>query len=130
MYIHFDPVNLTADCELDLAGAALGPRLFFEDSALWCTALKLKSLLTSETPRQRLYVEALGALLTLELLRLNAVARRAEVLARGGLAGLQQRIVTSYIGRISPSSLLSTRSRSASASAGRFVCAYPLATFD
>jgi AraC family transcriptional regulator len=45
----------------------------------------------------RLYFEALGVVLAHELVRLNAGIRPVEAPVRGGLAGWQQRIVTSYI---------------------------------
>ncbi len=74
--------------------AALTPRLFFEDATLWDTALKVKRLLgTNNQP----YVDALGAVLAHELVRLNAGCQRIEAVARGGLAAWQQRIVISYI---------------------------------
>ena len=62
--------------------APLAPRLFFEDAALWDTALKLKRLIESGGTDNRLYLEALGVVLAHELVRLDAGARASS--ARAG----------------------------------------------
>ena len=74
----------------------LTPRLFFEDTTLWDTALKLTTLM-ERAGTDKLYFEALGVVLAHELARLNAGAQRIEPPARGGLAAWQQRTVTAYI---------------------------------
>jgi AraC family transcriptional regulator len=61
---------------------------------LWDTALKLKRLLGTDN---RAYLDALGVVLTHELVRLDVECQRIEAPERGGLAPWQQRIVTSYI---------------------------------
>jgi AraC family transcriptional regulator len=73
------------------------PRLYFEDEALWDTAIKLATLLESPAADDELYLEALGVVLTHELARIDPATRRVHKPARGGLAAWQQRIVTSYI---------------------------------
>jgi AraC family transcriptional regulator len=83
--------------QTDGVGLALNPRVFFEDTTLWDTAVKLRKQIESAAADNRLYFEALGVVLAHELVRLNAGIRPVEAPVRGGLAGWQQRIVTSYI---------------------------------
>jgi AraC family transcriptional regulator len=97
VYFYFDPAGLAVGPELDFATMSFAPRLFFEDSALWDTALKLRTLIESAGSDHRLYVEALGVVLAHELVRLNAGTPRVEPQVRGGLAAWQQRTVVAYI---------------------------------
>lgn len=96
-YFYIDPAALAISWERDLADISVAPRLFFEDGALWDTALKLITLIDGAGSEHRLYMEALGVILMHELLRLNAGTRRVEPPVRGGLAAWQQRIVTAYV---------------------------------
>jgi len=80
-----------------LAQAALAPRLFFEDGALWQTAQKLKALAEAGSAANALYAEALGAVLMHELVRLSRGEPSPEPPIRGGLSGWQRRIVAQYI---------------------------------
>jgi len=96
-YFYFDPAALPADPDLALTEASLAPRLFFEDAALWDTAIKLKALIESPQETDRLYCEALGIVLAHELVRLALGARRVEPRIRGGLAAWQQRAVSEHI---------------------------------
>ncbi len=91
VHFYFDPAGL------GFADMSFAPRLFFEDSALWHTALKLTTLIEGAGSDHRLYVEALGVVLAHELARLNAGAPRMEPQVRGGLAAWQQRTVVAYI---------------------------------
>jgi len=91
VYIYFDPAKMRRSPETPLP-----PRLFFEDKALWETAVKLGWLIESGT-EDRHYCEALGVVLAHELVRRNDGAQRIEPPARGGLAGWQQRIAAAYI---------------------------------
>ncbi len=91
VHFYFDPAGL------GFADMSFAPRLFFEDSALWDTALKLTTLIEGAGSDHRLYVEALGVVLAHELVRLNAGTPRAEPQVRGGLAAWQQRTVVAYI---------------------------------
>jgi AraC family transcriptional regulator len=75
----------------------MAARVFFEDAALWATALKLKRLVEAPTPGNQLYFDALGQVLSLELQRVNRGAPRLDVQARGGLAAWQQRTVAAFI---------------------------------
>jgi AraC family transcriptional regulator len=95
IYFYFDPAGLSP--ELGFADRSFAPRLFFEDSGLWDTALKLTSLIESAGSDHRLYVEALGVVLAHELVRNNAGRRCVEPQVRGGLAAWQQRTVVAYI---------------------------------
>jgi AraC family transcriptional regulator len=96
-YFYFDPVALPAAPDLGLTEASLAPRLFFEDAALWDTAIKLKALIESSQETDRLYCEALGIVLAHELARLALGTRRVEPHIRGGLAAWQQRTVAEHI---------------------------------
>jgi AraC family transcriptional regulator len=96
VYFYFDPAKMPIHSD-GSTDRALAPRLFFEDSTLWDTALKLKTLMESAGADNRLYLEALGTVLAHELVRLNAGTPRVEAQARGGLAAWQERTVSSYI---------------------------------
>jgi AraC family transcriptional regulator len=96
-YFYFDPAVLAIDPELGFAGRSFVPQLFFEDGALWDTALKLTSLIESAGSDHRPYVEALGVVLAHELVRFNAGMPRLKPQIRGGLAAWQQRTAVSYI---------------------------------
>jgi AraC family transcriptional regulator len=97
VYFYFDPSKMPTLPQADVAGTRLSPRLFFEDTTLWDTAVKLRKQIERAGSDNRLYFEALGVVLAHELARLNAGIRPVEAPVRGGLAGWQQRIVTSYI---------------------------------
>jgi AraC family transcriptional regulator len=94
VFFYFDPAK--APSASSAGPTALAPRLFFEDSTLWETALKMAALIENGA-ENRQYCEALGVVLAHELVRRSAGARRVEAPARGGLAGWQQRIVAAYI---------------------------------
>src|SRR5262249_36487410 len=91
VYFYFDPAKMPIHSDGSSADRALAPRLFFEDSTLWDTALKLKTLMESAGADNRLYLEALGTVLAHELVRLNIGTSRVEAQARGGLAAWQER---------------------------------------
>jgi AraC family transcriptional regulator len=97
VYFYLDPARLAISPELGFADMSFAPRLFFEDCALWDTALKLTALIESAGSDHRLYVEALGVVLAHELVRLNAGTPSAELQVRGGLATWQQRAVVAYM---------------------------------
>ena len=95
-YIYFDPARLPLELELGHSDALNTPRLFFEDSALWESALKLRRLIENPGCDSRLYLEALGVVLAHELMR-PVLSTRESAPARGGLAAWQQRILVDYI---------------------------------
>jgi AraC family transcriptional regulator len=95
MYFYFDPAALQMP-----SSAGVGemiPRLLFEDSRIWATALKLKKAVDSHEPETRLYSEALAIVLLHELLYQDRDAPHAEAESRGGLAAWQKRKIASYI---------------------------------
>ena len=97
IYFYFDPAKILSDLELGESDVLLAPRLFFEDTALWQTALKLSRLLDAPDAYSGLCFEALGVILAHELVRPEARPLRAEPRARGGLAGWQRRTVIEFI---------------------------------
>jgi AraC-like DNA-binding protein len=95
-YFYFDPARVQALSGSD-ADPAFMPRLHFEDRTLWDSAMKLKKLAERPLPEDRLYFDALAAVLAHELVRLNRGSLQREPQVRGGLAAWQQRVVTAYI---------------------------------
>jgi AraC family transcriptional regulator len=96
-YFYIDPRGPLADPALRFAEIEFKPRLFFYDRDLWETALKLKSLVENPGSMHRQYAEALGIMLTHELVRINGDAARSRPVSRGGLARWQQKRVAAYI---------------------------------
>jgi AraC family transcriptional regulator len=96
-YFYFDPAALEIDSSQNLVDILFAPRLFFEDTAIWSTAAKLRQAIDAPGELSQLYVEALGVVLIHELVRLNRGASRVEVAVKGGLAAWQQRIVSAYV---------------------------------
>ncbi len=86
-----------ADPALRFGEIEFKPRLFFYDRDLRETALKFKSQVENPGSMPRLYAEALGIVLTHELVRINSGAARREPANRGGLAAWQQKRVAAYI---------------------------------
>jgi AraC family transcriptional regulator len=97
VYFYFDPAGLAVSPEFRFANMSFAPRLFFEDNALWDTALKLTKVIESAGTEHRLYVEALGVVLAHELARFNAGRPCVEPPVRGGLAAWQQRTIVGYV---------------------------------
>jgi AraC family transcriptional regulator len=95
-YFYFDPAKMPFSSNPSSVAASFAPRLFFEDSMLWESAMKAAALIDNGLV-SRHYWEALGTVLAHELVRLNAEARRPNPPVRGGLAAWQQRVVTNYI---------------------------------
>jgi AraC family transcriptional regulator len=96
IYFYFDRSQFPVAAE-GVQDPAFAPRLFFENAALRDTALKLAAVIESGDSGNQSYMEALGLVLAHELVRLNCRAPRVEPVARGGLSGWQQRVVTAYI---------------------------------
>jgi AraC family transcriptional regulator len=95
--LYLDPHHVPVDPDLGFAEADLEPRLLFEDGGLWQTVSKLKALIGSADPADRLYAEALGGLLAHELLRLHDKVPAATLAERGGLAAWQQKRVAQFM---------------------------------
>ena len=96
-YFYIDPRGPLADPALRFGEIEFKPRLFFYDRDLWETALKLKSQVENPGSMPRQYAEALGIVLTHELVRINSGAARRGPVSRGGLARWQQKRVAAYI---------------------------------
>jgi AraC family transcriptional regulator len=94
VFIYFDPDELALSAEPGLY-PSLTPRLFFEDSVLIETALKLAALIESGGSDQRRYGQALGVVLTHELV--NSGRYGAQPQAGGGLAAWQRRKALAHI---------------------------------
>lgn len=96
-YFFFDPASMPAVPAMNGGSVDLSPRLFFSNATLWEAASKLVAIGEADDPASRSYCEALGIVLAHEIVRLSAVPDANRVLARGGLAGWQKRVVTAYI---------------------------------
>ncbi len=96
-YFYLDPRGPLADPALRFGEIEFRPRLFFYDRDLWQTALKLKSQVKNLGSMPRQYAEALGIVLTHELVRINGDAALRGPVSRGGLACWQQKRVAAYI---------------------------------
>jgi AraC family transcriptional regulator len=96
-YFYFDPAVLPSKSEAGYAGVSLAPRLFFEDAGVWNIANRLRALIEGGGPVNQLYYESLGIVLVHELARPGSGGARVEPAVRGGIAGWQQRAVSSYI---------------------------------
>src|SRR3978361_2100288 len=70
-YFYIDLQNPLFDGSSGITCAAISPRLFFFDQAVWDTALKLKAEVGNSDPLSREYAEALSLVLMKELLRLE-----------------------------------------------------------
>src|ERR1700716_1060571 len=96
-WFYIDPRGPLADPALRFDEIEFKPRLFFYDRDLLETALKLKSLVENPGSMQRQYAEALGIVLTHELVRINGDTAPRGTVSRGGLACWQQKRVAAYI---------------------------------
>ena len=96
-WFYIDPRGPLADPALGFGEIEFKPRLYFYDRDLWETALKLKSQVENPGSMPRQYAEALGIVLTHELVRINSGAALSEPVSRGGLAPWQQKRVAEYI---------------------------------
>ena len=95
IYFYFDPVRMPTGH--GYGASDFSPRLYFEDSVLWETAVKLSKLAESGGAANRPYQQALSVVLAHELRRLNSNVPAITVPVRGGLATWQERLVASYI---------------------------------
>jgi AraC family transcriptional regulator len=91
---YFDPAKMPMHS--DAAPTPFPSRMYFENNALWETAVKLATAIEDGAEAER-YSEALAVVVAHELSCANGNIRRRRPLARGGLAVWQQRIVEAYI---------------------------------
>jgi AraC family transcriptional regulator len=96
VFFYFNPIQL-AISPLGYSRMSLSPRIFFEDNAIMQTALKLATLIEGGDSDHRQYLEALGVVLSHELVRINKATQRAELRPSGGLAAWQRRKAVAYI---------------------------------
>jgi AraC family transcriptional regulator len=96
-FLYFDPELLRAVLYRMAGDNSLGPRLLFQDLALWHMAMRLKGLLDDVFSADRRYFEAIGVVLVHELVQSATDIRVVQPPLRGGLAGWQQRTVNAYI---------------------------------
>jgi AraC family transcriptional regulator len=97
IYFYFDPGKLIAQSDARCEQILSSPRVFFEDEALWHSAMKLKNLIENPELGDERYFQALGVVIAYRLLRLEKGAAGNQSFARGGLAAWQQRIAHAYI---------------------------------
>jgi len=97
VHVYFDPSDMPLVPSRNGGAAVLLPRLFFSNATLWEAAVKLASICEADDPASRSYREALGIVLAHEIARLNAGPEADKAPARGGLAGWQKRVVTTYV---------------------------------
>jgi AraC family transcriptional regulator len=91
-FLYLDPTVLRNDGENDYAA-----RIHFEDSVVWETAAKLKSVIENGQAKRTLYLSALSSVLAIELSRCDNNAVRDTAPNRGGLACWQKRAVVGHI---------------------------------
>ena len=96
-YLYIDPRGPLMDAAAGFATTQFLPRLFFDNHALWETALKLAALIEAGPLACRHYAEALGVVLAHELLQLDSGKMPAAPALQGGLASWQRRVVAQYI---------------------------------
>lgn len=97
VHIYIDPNGALVDPELRFNEIDFQPRLFFDDSALWETTIKLQAEIERPGSGDRLYAEALSLVLKHELMRLNDGIAPQLPAIRAGLANWQKNRVAQYI---------------------------------
>ncbi len=97
VFFYFNPSALAISPQPGRSSLPPAPRLFFEDSALMETGMKVCALIESGGSEHRLYLEALGVVLAHELARLNTAIHSADAAINGGLAAWQRRKSVAYI---------------------------------
>jgi AraC family transcriptional regulator len=97
IFFYFNPSQLAVGPDPGVWHLSVPPRLFFENGSLTETALKLAALVESGGSDQRRYLEALGLVMTHELVRIDTGRHSTQVSIKGGLAAWRQRKVIAYI---------------------------------
>jgi len=96
--LYFDPASIAEETEKLYNGADHAPLIYFEDSALRSTLIKLQDILTDETADDGLYAETLGLLAAIELQRLQSRGMSESVKSRvGALSAGQEKLVREFI---------------------------------
>src|SRR5258708_22583782 len=86
IYFYFDPAKVLFDLEPADSDVLHAPRLFFKDTALSTTALKLGRLRDAPDANSRLCLEALGIILAHELVRPDAPSHPTDPRSRASPA--------------------------------------------
>lgn len=97
VYIHIARGRLEALLEESGAEPVPSPKLLFQNEALLETGLKLKQLIENHGKPRQEHLDALGTLLVHELACLQLGSSPSPPVAKGGLAGWQQRKAIEYI---------------------------------
>jgi AraC family transcriptional regulator len=97
IYIHIHPSATALTAGRDIAVHPLAPRFHFYNSVLWQTVLKVKTLVDGEGARSAHYGNALGVVLTHELVHNERGVGHREGSDRGGLAAWQRRLVAQQV---------------------------------
>jgi len=97
IYLWFDTRHLPSDIAAKCSEALRRPRLFFDDSVLRQTALKLMRVIENSTAERSVYFDAFGMVLLHDLLQPTGVSRQSSSVVRGGLAAWQERLLVDHI---------------------------------
>lgn len=96
--LYFDPAAIAEETERLYSSADHAPLIYFDDTALRSTLLKLQGVLTDDTADDGLYAETLGLLAAIELQRLQSRGLPESVRNRtGGLSAGQEKLVREFI---------------------------------
>jgi AraC family transcriptional regulator len=96
--LYFDPAAIAEETERLYSSADHAPMIYFEDTALRSTLIKLQDVVTDETAEDGLYAETLGLLAALELHRLQSRGLPGFARSRiGGLSAGQEKLVREFI---------------------------------
>jgi AraC family transcriptional regulator len=95
-YFYIDLQDRLFDSESGIT-AAISPRLFFFDQAVWDTALKLKAEVGNSDPGSRQYAEALSLVLMHELIRSERATSEPVRPLSGGLPVWQRKRLVEFI---------------------------------
>jgi AraC family transcriptional regulator len=94
--LYLDPASVPIPPAPSPTAGPFRPRVLFEDSMLWETAVKLAKVIDGGLEDES-YAEALGVVVAHELLHIHGIVQRPRPAVRGGLAAWQQRVVAAYI---------------------------------
>lgn len=97
IFLFIDPTGPLIDPGIRFSQIPFTPRLLFESPILLETVRKLEALIEAERSSNDAYAEALAGVLAHELIGIDAKVTRTDCPVRGGLAGWQRRMVSSFI---------------------------------
>lgn len=97
IYVYIDPRSFSPANDEGFDTVEPQPRLFFDSPLLWQIIGKFKQLIELGSGGYQHYAEALGVVLTHELLQFSKGTALSEPVSRGGLATWQRRLVAQYV---------------------------------